>query len=145
MNCRLEDAYNPCDNEECLIMKVVCGSFESKKKYCLETVLLSMHIWEFVPHVQINVQVKKGRGIWMRIIFIILWNCFIQQSPPPTVINSCFVSVIIWTFVHLSWLSHWERTLESGYFSNSNNTLKMLHFLSSWNLSWLSNESSKKK
>lgn len=54
MNGRLEDAYNLCDNEEYLIKKVVHGSFESKKKYCLETVLLSiLHALIFFPHVQV--------------------------------------------------------------------------------------------
>lgn len=135
-----------CDNEECLTKKVVHGSFETKKKYCLETALLSiLHALIFVPHVQVNVHVKKGRGIWMRIIFNIYWNCYIQQSPLPTVINCCFVLVVIWTFVHLCWLSHWERTPELGCLSSSNHTLKILHFLSSWHVNWLSNDSSKKK
>lgn len=64
MNCGLENAYNLCDNEECLIRKVVHGSFESKEKYYSEIVLLSiLYALIFVTHIQVNVHVKKGRGI----------------------------------------------------------------------------------
>lgn len=146
MNFRLEDAYSLWEYEDCLVKKVAHSSFQTWKKYCLETVLLPIsRALISVPCVLVTVHIKKTRGIWMGVICNFHWNCYIQQLPLPTVINCCFTLVIIWTFVHLSWLSPWEGTPELGFLINSNSRLKIFRFLNSGNAKRLSNESSKRK
>lgn len=47
-----------------LLRKLVMVHLTLEKKYCLETVLLSiLHALIFVTHIQVNVYVKEGRGI----------------------------------------------------------------------------------